>query len=51
MVRAGSSGGVILADGASFTANDAGAAITVLKTGADITTATGIDFSLTYTIE
>lgn len=51
MVRAGAAGGVILADGASFTANDAGAAITVLKTGADITVATGIDVTFTYSLE
>lgn len=51
LVRAGSSGGVILADGASFTANDAGAAITANITGAAITVATNVDFTLLYTIE
>ncbi len=50
LVRAGSSGGVILADGASFTQNDAGTAITVGKTGSDLTVATGVDFVLTYLV-
>lgn len=47
----GVSGAAILADGASYTANDANTAVTVGKTGADVTTATHIDFSFTYTIE
>lgn len=51
MVRAGSSGGVLLADGASAALNDANTAITILKTGADATTATGVDISLSYTVE
>jgi len=44
LVRAGSAGGVILADGASFTANDANTAVTVFNTGADMTGATHVDF-------
>lgn len=51
LLRAGGTGAAILADGASFTANDAGTAITVGKTGADITTATHIDVSFTYALE
>jgi hypothetical protein len=41
----------VLADGASFTANDAGAAITTGITGAPATTATNIDYSITYALE
>jgi predicted RecA/RadA family phage recombinase len=51
LVRAGSAGGVILADGASFTANDAGTAITAGITGSAITGATHVDFQLLYAIE
>ena len=51
VVRAGGTGGAVLADGASFNANDAGAAITVGKTGADVTTATHIIVELTYSLE
>jgi hypothetical protein len=43
--------GVILADGASYTANDANTAITVGKTGSDVTTATHVDISFSYVIE
>lgn len=51
VLKDGEAGGVVLADGASYTKNDAGAAITVGKTGADVTTATHIDFILTYALE
>jgi hypothetical protein len=51
LVRAGSSGGVLLADGASFIVNDVNTAVTVGKTGSDLTVATGVDFQLTYAIE
>lgn len=51
VVRAGGTGGTVLADGASFTANDAGAAVTVGKTGSDVATATHIDVAFTYSIE
>lgn len=51
VLKAGGAGAAVLADGASFTANDAGAAVTVGKTNADITTATHIDFSFTYSLE
>lgn len=51
VVRAGASGGTVLADGASFTANDENTAITIGKTGSDATTATHIDVVVTYAIE
>lgn len=51
VLRAGASGAAVLADGASLTANDAGTAITVGKTGSDLDTATHIDVSLTYSLE
>lgn len=50
VLRDGDSGAAVLADGASYTANDAGTAITVGKTGADITTATHVDFLVEYAI-
>lgn len=51
LLRAGASGGTILAAGASFVANDANTAITIGKTGSDVTTATHIDVLLTYAVE
>jgi hypothetical protein len=51
VLRDGASGGTVLADGASYTANDANTAITVGITGSAITTATHIDVSFDYTIE
>jgi hypothetical protein len=51
LVRAGAAGGVLLADGASFTQNDANTAITVGITGSSITVATHVDFAITYTLE
>jgi predicted RecA/RadA family phage recombinase len=51
LLRAGGTGAAILADGASFTANDAAADITVGITGSSATTATGIDFELTVAEE
>ena len=47
----GGSGGTVLADGASYTQNDANTAITIGKTGSDVTTATHIDVILTYATE
>jgi len=47
----GGTGAAILADGASYTANDANTAITVGKTGSDLTVATGVDISFDYVIE
>jgi predicted RecA/RadA family phage recombinase len=51
VVRAGGTGGTLLADGASFTQNDANTALTVGITGSAATTATHIDFVLTYAID
>lgn len=47
----GGSGGAVLADGASYTANDAGTAILVGKTGSNVTTATHIDVIFDYVVE
>jgi hypothetical protein len=47
----GGTGGTVLADGASYTANDAGTAILVSKTGSNVTTATHIDVIFDYVIE
>jgi hypothetical protein len=52
LLRAGTAtNGVLLADGASHTANDANTAITVIKDTADLATATAIDILLSYVIE
>jgi len=52
LLRAGAAtNGVILADGVSYTANDVNTAITALKTGTDVATATHIDLSFSYIIE
>jgi len=51
LVRAGSAGGVLLADGASFAACDANTAITIGKTGSSFTVVVSIDVLLTYTLE
>ncbi len=50
-LRPGVSGTTLLADGASFVACDANTPITVGKTGSDITTATHVDFIVTYAID
>lgn len=47
----GLAGVTVLADGASFVANDANTPITIGKTGASLTTATHVDVNLSYTIE
>lgn len=47
----GGTGGTVLADGASYTANDAGTAVTISKTGSSITTATHIDVIFSYVLE
>lgn len=49
--RAGGSNIAVLADGASFTANDVNTAITIGKTGSDLATATHIDVLFTYAID
>jgi len=52
VLRAGAAtNGVVLADGASFTANDANTIISAIKAGSDVTTATHIDLCLSYVIE
>lgn len=51
LLRAGASGADVLAAGASFTQNDVNTAITIGKTGSDLTTATGVDVVLTYATE
>jgi len=52
LLRAGATtNGVILADGASFVQNDVNTAITIAKTGSDVTTATHVDISFSYVIE
>lgn len=48
LLRAGATNATILADGASFVANDANTAITIGKTGSNVATATHIDVLLTY---
>jgi len=47
----GGTGAAVLADGASYTANDAGTAVTVGKTGSNVTTATHIDVVFDYVLE
>ena len=51
LVRAGAANATILANGASFVANDANTAITIGKTGGSLTTATHIDVILCYAID
>lgn len=51
VLRDGGTGGTVLAGGASYTTNDAGTAITVGKTGDDVTTATHIDVNVSYVLE
>ncbi len=47
-LTSGGSGATILADGASYVANDANTAITLGKTGSSVTTATHVDIDLLY---
>lgn len=51
VLKDGGTGAAVLADGASYTANDANTAITVGITGSAITTATFIDFSFDFTVD
>lgn len=51
LLRAGATNSTILAAGASFVANDVNTAITVGKTGSDMTTATSIDVAVWYVEE
>ena len=50
-LRSGASGAAILAGGVSYAQNDVSTAITIGKTGSDITTATHVDVLLTYSLE
>jgi hypothetical protein len=43
-------GATVLADGASYVANDVSTAVTIGKTGSDVTTATHIDVILQYVL-
>ena len=51
VLTAGGTGAAVLADGASYTANDASTAVTVGKTGSSVTTATHIDVIFDYVLE
>ncbi len=51
VIKDGETGGAVLADGASYIANDVATAITAGVTGSDLTTATGIDVLLSYIVE
>lgn len=51
VLKDGGSGAAVLADGASYTANDVNTAVTANITGSAVTTATNIDFNFSYTIE
>lgn len=51
LLRAGATGADVLADGASFTANDAGEAVTIKKDSGDIGTASHIDVLLAYAMD
>ena len=50
-LKSGGSGAAILAAGASYVQNDVNTAITVGKTGSDVTTATHIDVIASYVLE
>lgn len=51
VVRDGDATGAVLAAGASYVQNDANTAITIGKTGSDVTTASHFDVVLTYALE
>lgn len=51
VLKDGAAGATVLADGASYAANDVNTAITIGHTGASVTTATAIDVNLDYVIE
>lgn len=51
VLTAGGTGGAVLAAGASYTACDAGSAITIGKTGGTGDTATGVDVIFDYVLE
>lgn len=51
VLEAGGTGAAVLADGASFVANDANTAVTVGKTGGSIDTATHVDILFSYIVD
>lgn len=51
VVKPNTSNSTVLADGASFVANDVNTAITIGKTGGSCATATNVDVILTYAID
>jgi len=51
VARIGAANMVVLADGASFTALDVNTAITIIKNGSDLTTATHIDVLMEYAVD
>lgn len=51
VLTSGIAGAAVLADGASYVACDAATAITVSKTGASLTVATGVDLIFQYVLE
>lgn len=51
VLRPGIAGTAVLADGASFVPNDVNTAITIGKTGSNVTTATHIDITFSYTLQ
>lgn len=51
VLKDGGAGATVLANGASYIQNDANTAITVIKAGLDMTTATDIDINLSYALE
>ena len=51
VLKDGGSGAAVLADAASYVACDDNTALTILKTGSDADTATGVDIILQYTID
>jgi hypothetical protein len=51
VLTAGGSGAAVLANGASFVANDVNTAVAVGKTGSDVTTATHVDVIFDYVVE
>lgn len=50
VLTAGGTGAAVLADGLSYISNDVGAAVTVGKTGSNVTTATHIDVIFDYVV-
>lgn len=51
VLKDGGTGAAVLAGGVSYVANDANTAITVGKTGSNVTTATHIDINFSYTLD